>query len=147
MDLQLTSTSPHTVEILPTLWDEDTPCITLVYDRVIDHRSPALTPEEARQFGRQLIAAADAPPIVPDHARGSGRRHLRSVDSLDVEAIVDDAIYKELAVAMAEYVIDGRHVHNLETDEVIDATLITDHDRQAAITAYAKFILARMGRR
>lgn len=140
MDLQLTSTTPHTLEVIQNLWDNDTTCIVLLYDGRNDHRSPALTADEARRLGHELIAMADAPPIVADEHPATRRRHLRSVD-----ALINAALYEEIARAMAEDVISGRHVHNVETDEVIDASVITDADREAAIAAYQRLILKNVG--
>jgi len=60
MDLSLTTTdSRHTLDVRPTIWSADTQCIALMYDDVLDTRTPALTADEARRLAIELLFAAN----------------------------------------------------------------------------------------
>ncbi|MBM0125607.1 hypothetical protein [Pimelobacter simplex] len=55
----LAGEAEHTVDVLATMWDENTRCIALIYDEVMDQRTPHLTPNEARELARRLTIAAE----------------------------------------------------------------------------------------
>lgn len=57
--LELHTGHPHELAVEPALWSEDT-CVVLVLDGIKDHRTPALTPHDARRVARMLLEAADS---------------------------------------------------------------------------------------
>lgn len=51
--------SGRTISVETSRWDENTPCVSLVYDDTSDHRTPSLTAQEARDLAVTLTLAAE----------------------------------------------------------------------------------------
>jgi hypothetical protein len=58
-DLDLTLGDDHHIAVENTLWSEGKGCIVITYDWTQDHRTPALTANEARRLAAALNEAAD----------------------------------------------------------------------------------------
>jgi len=62
MNLHFFTEQPHHIDVETNFWsdqhDDTDQCIALVLDGLNDHRTPVLTPAEARHLAMQLIVTA-----------------------------------------------------------------------------------------
>lgn len=63
IDLHFHTEQPHHIDVETGVWaDEHNPadqCIVIVHDGLHDHRTPVLTPAEARYLAMELIVVAE----------------------------------------------------------------------------------------
>ena len=68
-------------------------------------------------------------------------RHLIPVP--DVEDLLNEGLRQEIAFVMAEHIITGRTIYNIETETLVDRDVATPEDIEQASKAFARYLLSR----
>lgn len=156
MKLHLSSGGPRALEVTTTWWNEETPCITLVYNGTADHRTPALTAPEARQIAADLLDAAnelddqglDIDPAQPldefSERRIEATIERAKQDPLLFDGLVDQYVNQAISELMAKDVVSGRMIYNPETRHLALASASSEEFRTEAIAAYRRLFAEQL---
>lgn len=68
-------------------------------------------------------------------------RHLIPVP--EVKDLLNEGLRQEITFVMAEHIITGRTIYNIETESLVDRDVATPEDIEQASRAFARFLLAR----